>query len=131
MFTFHQVQDFLQRGNVRPVTLKDFVGKRQTLLGDHHGQNQLQSIWPGITAVAAPRGRDLSGLAFKVGTSQIVEQQIALGSEQIPPTLGQVTLEGLFMFQRFIQCPVEPALAATASSIPSTTSMAVVAYQRW
>jgi hypothetical protein len=31
MFTFHRVQDFLQRGDVRTVTLKDFVGKRQAL----------------------------------------------------------------------------------------------------
>jgi len=29
-------------GDVGPVTLKDLVGKRQALLGDHHAQNQLQ-----------------------------------------------------------------------------------------
>ena len=49
-------------------------------------------------------------LGLQSRTSQVVEQQIAFGSEQIPPTLGQMTLEGLFMFQRFVQCPVESVL---------------------
>ena len=49
-------------------------------------------------------------MAFKVSTGQVVEQQITLSSEQILPTLGQMTLEGLLMFQRFVQCPVESVL---------------------
>ena len=44
---------------------------------------------PGLITEA---GRDLFGLAFKVGTGQVVEQKITLGSEQILPTLGQMTL---------------------------------------
>jgi hypothetical protein len=46
LFTFNRVQDFLQRGDVRPVTFKDFVEKRQAFLGDRHGQNQLRSVQP-------------------------------------------------------------------------------------
>ena len=55
-----------------------------------------------ITTVAVGGFGDFSRLAFKVSAGQIVEQQFAIGSEQIPPSSPQMALQGFLVFNGFI-----------------------------
>ncbi len=69
-------------------------------------------------------------LPFEVGAGEIVEQDLAVGIEEITPAFLQVCEQRILVLHGLVERTVEPVLAATAASQPSRKSMAVRPNQR-
>ena len=101
----HPAQGCLVSG----VARKHLIGQRQALGCDHQGHHHLDTVPAFVAAVAKPPGVFivLGDIAFEVGRSQVVEQNLVRRTEQVAPALPQMPKQGLLVFEQQIKCPIQ------------------------
>jgi hypothetical protein len=67
VFTLDLIDDLLESGYVRGVSVENLVGHREAFRSDYQSDDDLQSIWTVITGVTARGALHLLGFSFKIG----------------------------------------------------------------
>ena len=114
VFLFHRFDHLLQGGDIGPVTRKNFVTQRKAFWGDDEPDDQLFAVWAMIARITALSQSHPFHRCFKIGAGQVIEQQIVMGTEKVPPLGCQVLFQALFVRQQPIQTTVESVLVRHA-----------------
>src|SRR5208283_584574 len=100
-WAFDLFEEIPQRRLITGITSQYLIGRRKTFCCDNQCDDHLHAITslvPTVPELALVCFSDRR-ITFKIGTGQIIEENVKLGVEEIFPALSQVSKECPFVLQ--------------------------------
>ena len=104
---FDLFQEAGQRGLIGRVARHHLVGQREAVRGHDQRDHHLHAIRTLVPAVAEPALAVDGRVALKIGTGQVIQQDIEAGIEQRGPPRAQKREERAFVHHQLVQAAVQ------------------------